>query len=144
MLHIEIHVDTIHVKNVKICSIWFVNLFLNYIQTESTCSYDGKEYTEGETFSSTDECNTCNCTGGLVICTEMTCRTLHLFIRLHTGVSLLNFLYVWHIRRLFFHRTWSEFNYVILKSCHMLHTNIYALTHAQTYPVNLSKCQILP
>lgn len=42
-------------------------------EEEKTCSYDGKTYGEGESFNSTDGCNTCTCDNGNVACTTETC-----------------------------------------------------------------------
>lgn len=39
-----------------------------------TCSYDGKTYNDGDTFKSTDGCNTCTCTNGAVACTKKACQ----------------------------------------------------------------------
>jgi hypothetical protein len=39
-----------------------------------TCTYGGATYNEGDSFPSTDGCNTCSCTtGGQVACTERAC-----------------------------------------------------------------------
>lgn len=38
-----------------------------------TCTYDGKTYNDGDTFKSTDGCNTCSCKGGQVLCTQKAC-----------------------------------------------------------------------
>ena len=43
-------------------------------QTEATCTYNGKEYKEGEGFESTDGCNSCSCQNGEVVCTLMACE----------------------------------------------------------------------
>ena len=41
---------------------------------QTTCSYGGKSYTSGESFKSTDGCNTCSCrSDGTVACTLMAC-----------------------------------------------------------------------
>lgn len=40
-----------------------------------SCIYNGSEYSNGATFDSTDGCNTCSCSDGLVACTEMACIT---------------------------------------------------------------------
>lgn len=39
----------------------------------TTCKYDGKTYKDGDTFKSTDGCNTCTCTKGAVACTKKAC-----------------------------------------------------------------------
>lgn len=40
----------------------------------TTCAYDGQTYTPGQTFPSTDGCNTCTCgTNGSVGCTKRAC-----------------------------------------------------------------------
>jgi hypothetical protein len=39
----------------------------------SICTYDSVVYYEGDTFPATDGCNTCSCTSGEVVCTEMAC-----------------------------------------------------------------------
>ena len=38
-----------------------------------SCVYDGTTYAEGSSFPATDGCNTCSCTDGMVVCTEMAC-----------------------------------------------------------------------
>jgi len=38
-----------------------------------TCEYDGMTYNEGDSFPSTDGCNTCSCSNGRVICTKRAC-----------------------------------------------------------------------
>jgi hypothetical protein len=38
-----------------------------------TCEYNGETYTEGDSFPSTDGCNTCICSNGIVSCTEIAC-----------------------------------------------------------------------
>jgi hypothetical protein len=43
------------------------------IQSAATCSYNGSTYQQGQTFPSTDHCNTCTCTSSGVACTEMAC-----------------------------------------------------------------------
>lgn len=43
-------------------------------QPAGVCTYDGKTYKAGESFPSSDGCNTCSCTaGGLVACTLRAC-----------------------------------------------------------------------
>ncbi len=42
-------------------------------QTNQRCEYNGWAYANGETYSSSDECNTCVCTNGETVCTEMAC-----------------------------------------------------------------------
>lgn len=37
------------------------------------CEYNGWAYTDEETFPSIDGCNTCVCSEGQVVCTEMAC-----------------------------------------------------------------------
>ncbi len=39
----------------------------------ATCSYGGTTYTSGDTFPSTDGCNTCSCGTGGVACTKRAC-----------------------------------------------------------------------
>src|SRR5688572_15378848 len=39
----------------------------------ATCSYEGREYSEGASFPSADGCNTCTCSEGGVACTERGC-----------------------------------------------------------------------
>ena len=47
---------------------------LKITSTSSTCAYDGDTYTQGQSFPSTDGCNTCTCgAGGSVGCTKMAC-----------------------------------------------------------------------
>ena len=43
-------------------------------QCGGTCSYNGQTYQDGETFPSTDGCNTCECDDGNVGCTEKACQ----------------------------------------------------------------------
>jgi hypothetical protein len=40
---------------------------------DTACSYDGKTYDDGDSFPSTDGCNTCSCEAGSVLCTEKGC-----------------------------------------------------------------------
>jgi hypothetical protein len=40
------------------------------------CTYQGKNYTEGQTFLAIDGCNTCTCVSGKAICTEKACVTI--------------------------------------------------------------------
>ncbi|XP_062513342.1 kielin/chordin-like protein [Corticium candelabrum] len=40
------------------------------------CTYNGKEYREGESFKDKNDCNTCLCRGGFIECTEMFCEPL--------------------------------------------------------------------
>lgn len=42
--------------------------------TEGGCEYNGVHYDEGDSFPSTDRCNTCGCEAGGVACTEMWCE----------------------------------------------------------------------
>ena len=37
------------------------------------CEYNGWAYADGESFPAVDDCNTCVCSDGEVICTEMYC-----------------------------------------------------------------------
>lgn len=39
----------------------------------TTCSYNGKVYKEGETFTDANGCNACVCSGGQVACTDRAC-----------------------------------------------------------------------
>jgi hypothetical protein len=40
------------------------------------CEYGGETYAEGDSFASTDGCNSCSCeAGGSVACTEIACNT---------------------------------------------------------------------
>ncbi|MEQ1565059.1 MAG: hypothetical protein ABMA64_05430 [Myxococcota bacterium] len=42
----------------------------------SVCEYDGETYDVGESFPSSDGCNTCSCErGGDVACTRLSCET---------------------------------------------------------------------
>lgn len=43
------------------------------IPMPQTCMYNGRAYKEGDSFSSTDGCNTCGCSGGQVNCTLRAC-----------------------------------------------------------------------
>jgi len=38
------------------------------------CTYEGVQYSNGESFPSNDGCNTCSCTNGEVVCTLMACE----------------------------------------------------------------------
>ena len=38
-----------------------------------TCTYEGRGYSEGASFTSADGCNTCTCSQGSVACTERAC-----------------------------------------------------------------------
>lgn len=42
-------------------------------QPEKTCRYNGTQYKENETFISIDECNTCRCGDGRILCTVRAC-----------------------------------------------------------------------
>jgi hypothetical protein len=37
------------------------------------CEYNGWAYADGESFPSSDGCNTCICSNGETVCTEMAC-----------------------------------------------------------------------
>jgi hypothetical protein len=37
------------------------------------CEYNGWAYSDGETYKSIDGCNTCFCSDGETVCTEMAC-----------------------------------------------------------------------
>lgn len=39
----------------------------------SRCEYNGWAYADGETYKSIDGCNTCFCSDGETVCTEMAC-----------------------------------------------------------------------
>lgn len=41
--------------------------------TGNRCEYNGWAYTDGESFSASDGCNTCTCSNGDIVCTEMAC-----------------------------------------------------------------------
>ncbi len=43
------------------------------ITTKQRCEYNGWAYADGESFLSIDGCNTCSCSDGEVLCTEMAC-----------------------------------------------------------------------
>jgi hypothetical protein len=46
-------------------------------ECDATCTYDGIGYAAGDTFPSTDGCNTCGCdSSGYVVCTAMACAEL--------------------------------------------------------------------
>jgi len=48
---------------------------LSIKRAEVACTYGGQTYQPGDSFASTDGCNTCNCgTGGSVGCTKMACQ----------------------------------------------------------------------
>jgi hypothetical protein len=56
--------------------------------SEKLCIYDGKEYINGESFDSTDGCNTCSCVDGEEVCTLMACGSSALdTIQVEWGVS---------------------------------------------------------
>lgn len=42
---------------------------------KAVCEYNGWAYSDGESFQSSDGCNTCSCSNGQVACTEMACDT---------------------------------------------------------------------
>jgi hypothetical protein len=42
---------------------------------KKSCSYNGVTYAHGSSFRSSDGCNTCNCSDGAIVCTEMYCLT---------------------------------------------------------------------
>lgn len=50
-----------------------IDLIRNKINQNNRCIYYGREYTEGSTFNSADNCNRCACTGGQVRCTFNVC-----------------------------------------------------------------------
>ena len=37
------------------------------------CDYDGNSYAEGDSFNALDGCNTCQCIGGAVVCSNNPC-----------------------------------------------------------------------
>lgn len=54
-------------------SSYIVYLTYNGDSEPQVCEYNGWAYSEGDTFESTDGCNTCSCSNGQVVCTEMAC-----------------------------------------------------------------------
>ncbi|KAK3595251.1 hypothetical protein CHS0354_010858 [Potamilus streckersoni] len=42
-----------------------------------TCLYNGITYHTGDSFKSSDGCNTCGCNNGMVFCTERACFDVH-------------------------------------------------------------------
>lgn len=54
----------------KIKDFMKVNRFL----PSHSCQYNGKSYKSGESFVSTDGCNSCGCNDGQVACTIMACE----------------------------------------------------------------------
>lgn len=46
----------------------------NPLLSSASCQYDGKKYKNGDSFRSTDGCNTCGCNNGQVACTLMACE----------------------------------------------------------------------
>jgi Pacifastin inhibitor (LCMII) len=44
--------------------------------SDPSCVYDDNEYADGQTFPSTDGCNTCSCDDGAVACTERACDVM--------------------------------------------------------------------
>jgi len=51
-----------------------IKLSIESAPNETTCAYDGDTYYPGDSFSSTDGCNTCTCgTSGSVGCTKRAC-----------------------------------------------------------------------
>jgi hypothetical protein len=51
-----------------------IKLGIKSSAVQTTCAYDGETYTAGETFPSTDGCNTCTCgSNGSVGCTKRAC-----------------------------------------------------------------------
>lgn len=55
----------------KCCSNGCGHDCMDPVPKAKSCSYKGKQYSDGETFK--DLCNTCTCTNGKVSCTEMAC-----------------------------------------------------------------------
>ena len=52
--------------------------YIYYISTKDNntaqrCEYNGWAYADGESFAAEDGCNTCVCSNGEVVCTEMAC-----------------------------------------------------------------------
>ncbi|MFA5894474.1 MAG: hypothetical protein WC851_01745 [Candidatus Shapirobacteria bacterium] len=48
-------------------------LIIKQLSPSKVCQYDGKTYQSGESFRSTDGCNSCGCNNGEVACTLMAC-----------------------------------------------------------------------
>ena len=46
---------------------------INKDPVNQRCEYNGWAYANGETFPDSDDCNTCICSNGEVVCTEMAC-----------------------------------------------------------------------
>nr|ATP16009.1 Fetoin-3 [Sinohyriopsis cumingii] len=44
------------------------------------CTYNGVTYHNGDGFKSSDGCNRCSCSNGMVLCTEMACLSGPLFV----------------------------------------------------------------
>jgi len=47
---------------------------INLSPFPKSCQYNGKTYKSGESFPSTDGCNSCGCENGQVACTMMWCE----------------------------------------------------------------------
>jgi hypothetical protein len=47
--------------------------------SNQSCTVDGVEYLDGESFPSSDSCNTCTCDNGIVSCTEKACTVTYTF-----------------------------------------------------------------
>jgi len=49
-------------------------LYSNNLSNQKTrCEYNGWAYADGETYQSSDGCNSCVCSNGQTICTQMAC-----------------------------------------------------------------------
>ncbi len=53
--------------------IFYLSSQINNENTTQRCEYNGWAYADGESFPSSDGCNTCSCSNGDVVCTEMAC-----------------------------------------------------------------------
>ncbi|MBU1120169.1 hypothetical protein KKA50_03175 [Patescibacteria group bacterium] len=51
----------------------YVVYFNTISQQKARCDYSGWSYANGDQFKSSDGCNSCACSDGQVVCTEMAC-----------------------------------------------------------------------
>lgn len=62
-----------------------------HVEQTGGCHYNGKQYWAGDSFRSTDGCNTCYCSAhGGTVCTEMFCQPSKLYTKLNRFINLKN------------------------------------------------------
>lgn len=66
-------------------------LYQKIFLLKGTCNYHRIVYNVGDSFNSTDGCNTCHCTSHGVSCTEMFCGVLHPTVQQASRYLMLHF-----------------------------------------------------